>query len=167
VASAKEAPSKPSVRLSWTFPNSLVCRASAGSEGPVRRHCVWFRVVQGFCRSCLEYRDRKCLPLTADPGGCPWLDTEKDERGDPSRQPDGRRGHGILIQQPRTICIAIVPVTHDHPNQPISTNVWDMAPASERALGIITKPDRLEPNSGNAAMFLSPARNQEVFFQLG
>lgn len=71
------------------------------------------------------------------------------------------------IEQPRTICLAIVSATHDHANQPILTKVRDVDPNGERTLGIITKPDKLEPNSGNEAMFLSLARNEDIFFQLG
>ncbi|KIW64820.1 hypothetical protein PV04_09727 [Phialophora macrospora] len=71
------------------------------------------------------------------------------------------------IKQPRTICLAIVSATHDHANQPILTKVRDVDPTGERTLGIITKPDKLEPNSGNEAMFLSLARNEDIFFKLG
>jgi Dynamin central region len=47
------------------------------------------------------------------------------------------------------------------------TKVREVDPTGERTLGIITKPDKVEAKSGNEAMFLSLARNEDVFFQLG
>lgn len=40
-------------------------------------------------------------------------------------------------------------------------------PRSKRTLGVITKPDRLDPGSGSEAKFLELARNEDVFFRLG
>lgn len=71
------------------------------------------------------------------------------------------------INQPRTICLAVISATHDYANQPILTKVRDVDPTGERTLGIITKPDKLEANSGNEKMFLTLAQNEDVFFKLG
>jgi GTPase Era involved in 16S rRNA processing len=73
----------------------------------------------------------------------------------------------FYIQQPRTICLAVISATHDHANQPILTKVRDVDPTGERTLGIITKPDKLDPNSGNEKMFLTLARNEDVYFKSG
>lgn len=37
----------------------------------------------------------------------------------------------------------------------------------KRTLGVITKPDRLDPDSGSETKFLELARNEDVFFKLG
>ena len=73
----------------------------------------------------------------------------------------------FYIRQPRTICLAVVSAAHDHANQPILTKVNKVDPTGDRTLGIITKPDRLEHNSGSEAAFLALARNEDVFFKLG
>jgi GTPase SAR1 family protein len=73
----------------------------------------------------------------------------------------------FYIKQPRTICLAVVSATHDYANQLILTKVREFDPNGERTLGVITKPDRLEPGSGREASFISLARNEDVFFKLG
>jgi Dynamin family len=55
----------------------------------------------------------------------------------------------FYIRQPRTICLAVVSATHDYANQPILTKVREVDPDGERTLGVITKPDCLEPGSHN------------------
>ena len=47
------------------------------------------------------------------------------------------------------------------------TKVRKVDPNGERTLGIITKPDRLEVDSGTEQAFLDLARNEDVFFKLG
>jgi GTPase SAR1 family protein len=71
------------------------------------------------------------------------------------------------IQQPRTICLAVVSATNDAANQPILQRVRRFDPKGERTLGVITKPDRLPHGSGSEAKFLELARNEDVFFKLG
>lgn len=71
------------------------------------------------------------------------------------------------ISQPRTICLAVVSATNDAANQPILRKVRVVDPEGDRTLGIITKPDRLSPNSGMEANFLELARNEDVEFRLG
>lgn len=71
------------------------------------------------------------------------------------------------ISQPRTICLAVVSALNDVANQGILTRVRAVDPEGERTLGIITKPDRLEPGSGMETGFVNLARNENVFFKLG
>lgn len=73
----------------------------------------------------------------------------------------------FYIEQPRTICLAVVSATNDYANQPILTKVREVDPTGERTLGIITKPDRLDQGSGSEAAFLALARNEDIFFKLG
>ena len=73
----------------------------------------------------------------------------------------------FYIKQPRTICLAVIQATDDYANQPILTKVREVDVAGNRTLGVITKPDRLDPNSGTEAAFLALARNEDVFFRLG
>lgn len=71
------------------------------------------------------------------------------------------------IRQPRTICLAVIAATHDYANQTILTKVREADPDGERTLGVITKPDRLEPGSGRESAFLSLARNEDIHFTHG
>lgn len=71
------------------------------------------------------------------------------------------------ISQPRTICLPVISAGSDYATQGILTKVRKVDPNGERTLGIITKPDRLEVNSGTEQAFLGLARNEDVFFNLG
>ena len=71
------------------------------------------------------------------------------------------------VEQPRTICLAVVAAINDHANQGILGRVQKVDPEGERTLGIITKPDRVEPNSGSERAFLDLANNRGVFLKLG
>ncbi|OCL14109.1 dynamin family protein-like protein [Glonium stellatum] len=71
------------------------------------------------------------------------------------------------IEQPRTICLAVVAAINDHANQGILGRVQKVDSEGERTLGIITKPDRVEPNSGSERAFLDLANNRSVFLKLG
>ena len=73
----------------------------------------------------------------------------------------------FYIKQRRTICLAVIQATDDYANQPILTKVREVDPEGNRTLGIITKPDRLDSNSGTETAFLALARNEDVFFKLG
>ncbi|KAI1906824.1 hypothetical protein LOZ65_006823, partial [Ophidiomyces ophidiicola] len=70
------------------------------------------------------------------------------------------------ISQPRTICLAAVPATHDYANQEILSKVRKFDKEGERTLGIITKPDRLSPGSGSEEAFIDLANNQDIQFKL-
>lgn len=71
------------------------------------------------------------------------------------------------IEQPRTICLAVISATNDAANQPILDRVRKFDPEGERTLGVITKLDKLDAGSGTEEKFLELARNQDVFFKLG
>ncbi|KAK6850581.1 hypothetical protein PG987_000215 [Apiospora arundinis] len=71
------------------------------------------------------------------------------------------------ISQPRTICLAVISATNDYANQGILTKVRKVDPEGNRTLGVITKPDRLIPNSGMESAFLALAKNEDIFFKLG
>lgn len=71
------------------------------------------------------------------------------------------------IEQPRTICLAVIAATNDAANQPILDRVRKFDPEGDRTLGVITKLDKLDAGSGTEEKFLELARNQDVFFKLG
>lgn len=71
------------------------------------------------------------------------------------------------ISQPRTICLPVISAGSDYATQGILTKVRKVDPNGDRTLGIITKPDRLEVDSGTEEAFLGLARNEDVFFKLG
>ncbi|KAJ0122283.1 hypothetical protein J7T55_002795 [Diaporthe amygdali] len=71
------------------------------------------------------------------------------------------------IEQPRTICLAVISATNDAANQAILQRVRKFDPHGDRTLGVITKPDRLSAGSGSETKFLELARNEDVFFKLG
>ena len=71
------------------------------------------------------------------------------------------------IKQPRTICLAVVSAANDYANQKILTKVRDSDRDGNRTLGIITKPDRLDPGSGSENAFIELAQNQDINFKLG
>lgn len=71
------------------------------------------------------------------------------------------------IEQPRTICLAVISATNDAANQPILDRVRKYDLKGDRTLGVITKLDKLDAGSGAEKKFLELARNQDVFFKLG
>ena len=71
------------------------------------------------------------------------------------------------IEQPRTICLAVISATSDYGTQRILKKVRQVDPEGERTLGVITKPDRLPAGSGSERSFIELARNEDVFFKLG
>ena len=71
------------------------------------------------------------------------------------------------INQPRTICLAVVSAANDYANQKILAKVREVDAEGDRTLGIITKPDRLDSGSGSEAAFIGLAQNHDVHFKLG
>lgn len=71
------------------------------------------------------------------------------------------------IKQSRTICLAVVSAANDYANQKILTKVRESDPGGDRTLGIITKPDKLESESGSETAFIELAQNQDINFKLG
>lgn len=71
------------------------------------------------------------------------------------------------IEQPRTICLAVVSAATDYANQPILDRVREVDPEGDRTLGVITKPDIPPAGSGSETGYLELAQNQDIFFKLG
>lgn len=71
------------------------------------------------------------------------------------------------IEQPRTICLAVVSATYDYSNQKILQKVREVDPNGDRTLGIITKPDGLAAGSGAETSYIELAQNKDIFFKLG
>ena len=70
------------------------------------------------------------------------------------------------IKEKRTIVIAVVSAKNDYANQIILKKARDLDAAC-RTLGIITKPDYLEPGSENEKSWLLLAENRDVYFGFG
>ncbi|TVY86471.1 Interferon-induced GTP-binding protein, partial [Lachnellula willkommii] len=71
------------------------------------------------------------------------------------------------IEQPRTICLAVVSAATDYANQTILERVREVDPEGERTLGVITKPDIPPAGSGLQKSYIELARNEDIFFKLG
>ncbi|KAK1043646.1 hypothetical protein LTR74_018407 [Friedmanniomyces endolithicus] len=71
------------------------------------------------------------------------------------------------IKEKRTIIMAVVAAKNDYANQIILKKCRDNDPKGKRTIGIITKPDFLEPDSVNEASWIEPAENKDIFFELG
>ncbi|KAK0283836.1 hypothetical protein LTS00_011498 [Friedmanniomyces endolithicus] len=71
------------------------------------------------------------------------------------------------IREERTIIMAVVSAKNDYANQIIWKKCRDIDPKDNRTVGIITKPDFLEPGSENEASWIELAENKDIFFELG
>jgi GTPase SAR1 family protein len=71
------------------------------------------------------------------------------------------------ITEPRTIILAVISAKNDYANQVILRRCREVDPDGSRTLGIITKPDSLDPTSDNEAAFISLSKNEDIFFFLG
>jgi GTPase SAR1 family protein len=71
------------------------------------------------------------------------------------------------MEQPRSIILAVVSAKNDFANQVVLKLAREADLLGHRTLGVITKPDTLNPGSGSEKMFVSLARNNEVEFRLG
>ncbi|KAK0258042.1 hypothetical protein B0A54_07101 [Friedmanniomyces endolithicus] len=71
------------------------------------------------------------------------------------------------IREKRTIIMAVVSAKNDYANQIILKKCRDIDPKGNRTVGIITKPDFLEPGSENEASWIELAENKDIFFELG
>ncbi|KAI7354621.1 hypothetical protein KC354_g11084 [Hortaea werneckii] len=71
------------------------------------------------------------------------------------------------LKEKRTIIMAVVSAKNDYANQIILKKCRDVDPKGHRTIGIITKPDFLEPGSENEASWLELAENKDIFFELG
>jgi len=71
------------------------------------------------------------------------------------------------IKQKRTIIMAVVSAKNDYANQIILKKCRDVDPKGHRTIGIITKPDFLEPDSENELSWIELAQNRDIFLDLG
>ncbi|TGO54665.1 hypothetical protein BELL_1502g00010 [Botrytis elliptica] len=71
------------------------------------------------------------------------------------------------IEQPSTICLAVVSAMNDVANQGILSRVLKHDPDGDRTLGIITKPDIPPKGSNHEKNFIRLAKNENVRFKLG
>jgi GTPase SAR1 family protein len=71
------------------------------------------------------------------------------------------------ISNKRTIIMAVVSAKNDYANQIILKKCRDVDPKGQRTIGIITKPDFLEPGSDNEQSWIDLAENKDIFFELG
>ena len=70
------------------------------------------------------------------------------------------------IKEKRTIVLAVVSAKNDYANQIVLEKARDLG-ATDRTLGVITKPDTLVPGSENEKNWIDLAQNKDVYFGLG
>jgi len=70
------------------------------------------------------------------------------------------------IKEKRTIVLAVVSAKNDYANQIILKKARDLG-ATDRTLGVITKPDTLVAGSENEKNWIELAQNKDVYFGLG
>ncbi|KAK5138342.1 hypothetical protein LTR08_003403 [Meristemomyces frigidus] len=71
------------------------------------------------------------------------------------------------IKEKRTIIMAVVSAKNDYANQIILNKCRDVDRKGHRTIGVITKPDFLEPDSENEASWIELAENRNIDFELG
>lgn len=71
------------------------------------------------------------------------------------------------MRQENSIILAIVSAQNDKANQAVLRYAKEIVQDGRRTLGIITKPDTLEPGSEKEQKYLEPPKNEEIPFQYG
>lgn len=74
--------------------------------------------------------------------------------------------HGYM-RRPRSIILAVVSAKSDFALQEVTEVARQLDPKGIRTLGLITKPDTLDPGSDSEASYIKLARNEDVVFRLG
>lgn len=69
--------------------------------------------------------------------------------------------------RPRSILLAVVSAKSDFALQEITELARELDPRGERTLGLITKPDKLDPGSESEASYIRLAQNRDVVLRLG
>lgn len=76
-----------------------------------------------------------------------------------------------LVQQymknERSIILAVVSAKNDYANQIVTDLARKFDPQGLRTMGIVTKPDTLDPGSESETSFLNLVKNEDVAFRLG
>jgi len=107
--------------------------------------------------------DRPHLTIVDLPGLI-HSETKSQSSSDVELIQDVVRGY---MGQSRCTILAVVSAKNDVANQIVLKLARSADPSGHRTLGVITKPDRLTPESNSEREFLSLARNQEVELRLG
>ncbi|KAF2707539.1 hypothetical protein K504DRAFT_383111 [Pleomassaria siparia CBS 279.74] len=71
------------------------------------------------------------------------------------------------MEDQKSIILAVVSASNDSANQIILKYVQELDPKSSRTMGIITKPDTMDPGSERESDYLALARNQKIPLHLG
>ncbi len=71
------------------------------------------------------------------------------------------------MKNPRTIILAVVSAKSDFALQQVTRHTRSQDPFGTRTLGLITKPDTLDPGSNNEQYYIQLAQNKDVPFDLG
>ena len=90
--------------------------------------------------------------------------TAKQSEGDPALVTNLVRSY---MEKQRSIILAVISAKYDYAVQQILGMLKSVDPKGSRTMGIITKPDAIEPNSADEQTYLSLARNTERPLKLG
>lgn len=71
------------------------------------------------------------------------------------------------MKRPRSIILAVVSAKSDAALQEVTELARELDPTGDRTLGLITKPDCLDPTSDMERSFVKLAKNEDVTFRLG
>ncbi|KAF2498667.1 hypothetical protein BU16DRAFT_558721 [Lophium mytilinum] len=71
------------------------------------------------------------------------------------------------MEKPRSIILAVVSAKSERAAQRILRYTKEIDPRGTRTLGIITKPDTLDPGSENETSYIQLARNESIHLKLG
>ncbi|OTB00157.1 hypothetical protein M426DRAFT_324476 [Hypoxylon sp. CI-4A] len=71
------------------------------------------------------------------------------------------------MRQRRSIILAVIAADNPFANQPVTKFTRDIDPDGKRTLGLITKPDKIDPGSDSERYYVDLAKNQNVKLNLG
>jgi GTP-binding protein EngB required for normal cell division len=71
------------------------------------------------------------------------------------------------MKQRRSIILAVVTADNPFANQPVTKFARDIDPTGRRTLGLITKPDKIDPGSESERYYVELAQNNNVILNLG
>jgi GTP-binding protein EngB required for normal cell division len=71
------------------------------------------------------------------------------------------------MEKPRSIILAVVSAKSDFALQEVTELARNLDPEGMRTIGLITKPDTLDPGSDSENSYVKLARNKDVVFRLG
>merc|ERR1711977_6001 len=71
------------------------------------------------------------------------------------------------MKRPRSIILAVVSAKSDFALQEVTELARNLDPEGMHTLGLITKPDTLDPGSDSESSYVRLAQNKDVVFRLG